>query len=73
MRSTYANSAIFRAFAVIRAVCMALFILLMLAAPALAYNGPQRSVPELDAGSVGSALTLLAGVMMILRDRRCKK
>lgn len=32
-------------------------------------NGPRAGTPEIDAGSAASALTLLVGGAMLLRDR----
>jgi hypothetical protein len=42
---------------------MVLFVLLALAVPALAGVPPGSYAPELDPGTIGSALTLLAGGM----------
>ncbi len=43
------------------------FALLLIGASGLAMATP---VPEIDAGSAGSALTLLAGAVLIIRTRR---
>jgi hypothetical protein len=37
---------------------------------ASAFLMAQQQVPEIDAGSVGSALTLLAGSLLVIRARR---
>ena len=46
------------------------FSLATMPAIAEAHRGGDRCVPELDAGSLGAALTLLIGGLMILKDRK---
>ena len=46
------------------------FVLFILAIPAFA--GPPPIVPELDPGGIASALTLLIGTVLILKDRKGK-
>jgi hypothetical protein len=51
-----------------------LLFILVCAGPLLAqFPGAPKPGPELDPGSVGSAITLLAGGLMILRDRMRRK
>lgn len=52
----------------IRAACGTLFMLAVLAAPALA-DGDELGAPEIDPGSMVSALTLLGGGLLMLTDR----
>jgi hypothetical protein len=48
-----------------------LLFILLFASPALA--AWHHHVPELDPGSMGSALTLLIGGLLVLKDRRTRK
>ncbi|MEO6811634.1 MAG: hypothetical protein ABI353_21180 [Isosphaeraceae bacterium] len=57
-----------------RAACGALFMLAALAAPALAggTDPPGYGVPEIDPGSMLSAMTLMAGGVLMVTDR-CRR
>jgi hypothetical protein len=50
-----------------------LLFILVLATPALAGWVRPSPAPELDPGSMASAVTLLVGGLLILRDRRRRK
>lgn len=43
-------------------------VLMFVAVSSFAFAGP--SVPEINAGSAGSALALLSGVLLVLRSRK---
>jgi hypothetical protein len=47
-------------------------LLLLIGSCALALALDDIGVPELDAGSAGSALALLSGALLIIRGRRTK-
>jgi hypothetical protein len=50
-----------------------LLFIIVCASPLLAIPGAPIPGPELDPGSMGSAIALLIGGLMILRDRRGQK
>lgn len=48
-------------------------LLVLAAGASLAYATPPIATPEIDAGSLGSAVTLLAGGYVVLRSRLFRK
>ena len=51
-------------------LCKALGLTLVVAAMSVVARAtPPNAIPEIDAGTAGSALTLLTGGMLILKDR----
>jgi hypothetical protein len=56
-----------------RSACGLLLMVAALGAPALANEGDEGVVPEIDPGSMAGALTLLVGGTLMLTDRFRRK